>query len=1112
MGGARHWVSRIAAGLSAVLLVGLVSAGPARAEQSLGVTLQSAASAAPASWYNQSWAFRVPISIDNTQSSVALTNYQVKISLPATFDFANTQSNGNDIRFTASDGVTLLSYWIQSYSPSAKTGTIWVNVPALPADAVTTIYMYYDNPAAAAASSGSSTFPFFSNFSDPAWTSLPAMPFNAADETAALVNGKFYIIGGYNNTATNPLASDYQFNPATGAYTAMASMPTARWGPISAAIGNIIYVFGGDTSSNTGTAANQSYNPATNTWAKLASLPAALAFQGITGCTDGTNMYLFYNSLAYRYSPATNTYTKLASMPDPMLSWASCSYVNGNIYVIGGYSNGAVPYTQIYNIAGNSWSVGASMPFALYGTVREDPVIGNDIYILQGQRANGEFSADSYIYNTATNTWSEGSLGPVAADGVAGGADNGQIYTFGGRQDTTGPYGLNFATAYNPADDTGSPWTQVTGGFEESGGSLQEMVPSKGTDNDAAGWGQIRSRSYQTSGNFVMDAQSTQSSAGGSWNSMAIDANSGAYDVNETGYLVPYNDYGVTPTATNIQLENGADFTILTSHSPVSSGSQLFEVTSTSSTISLSTNGSPVLSTNDTTYRNGYLDIETQAPNSSTWSFVFTRQYAANQPSSTVGSEQSAGGSSGNTVSVTNPGSQTGTVGTAASLQVSASDSASGQTLTYSASGLPAGLSISSSTGLISGTPTTAGTSSVTVTATDTTGASGSASFTWTISAATGNTVTVTNPGSQTGTVGTAASLQVSASDSASGQTLTYSASGLPAGLSIDSSSGLISGTPTTAGSYSVTVTAKDTTGATGSASFTWTISAATGNTVTVTNPGSQTGFVGTAASLQVSASDSASGQTLTYSASGLPAGLSISSSTGLISGTPTTAGSSSVTVTATDTTGASGSASFTWTISAPCPCSAWGSGATPASSATTNTTAYELGTRFYTSVNGNVTALRFYKEPGMASTHTGDLWDSNGNLLATVTFTNESASGWQQATLSSPVAITANTPYIVSYVITGGPFGYTQSQFATAGAGSGPVYLYQDGAAGRERGLQRRRPRIPDRHLELHQLLERRRLRAVGQRVAGQHGVGDQPGEPDRFRGDCGEPAGQRE
>ena len=176
------------------------------------------------------------------------------------------------------------------------------------------------------------------------------------------------------------------------------------------------------------------------------------------------------------------------------------------------------------------------------------------------------------------------------------------------------------------------------------------------------------------------------------------------------------------------------------------------------------------------------------------------------------------------------------------------------------------------------------------------------------------NTVTVTSPGSQTGTVGTAVSLQIHATDSASGQTLTYSASGLPAGLSI-SSSGLITGTPTTATSYNTTVTAKDTTGASGSASFTWTINAKAGNTVTVTSPGNQTGTVGTAVSLQIHASDSASGQTLTYSATGLPAGLSISSS-GLISGTPTTAGTSSVTVTATDTTGAKGSASFTWTIS----------------------------------------------------------------------------------------------------------------------------------------------------------------------------------------------------
>ncbi|WP_243436937.1 putative Ig domain-containing protein [Streptomyces sp. FH025] len=108
------------------------------------------------------------------------------------------------------------------------------------------------------------------------------------------------------------------------------------------------------------------------------------------------------------------------------------------------------------------------------------------------------------------------------------------------------------------------------------------------------------------------------------------------------------------------------------------------------------------------------------------------------------------GGTTGNTVTVTNPGAQSGTTGTAVSLQMSATDSASGQTLSYSASGLPAGLSISTS-GLISGTPTAAGSSSVTVTATDGTGASGSTTFGWTVSG-TGGSGGITNGGFETGT------------------------------------------------------------------------------------------------------------------------------------------------------------------------------------------------------------------------------------------------------------------------------------------------------------------------------------------------------------------------
>ncbi|MBS2553532.1 putative Ig domain-containing protein [Catenulispora sp. NL8] len=121
----------------------------------------------------------------------------------------------------------------------------------------------------------------------------------------------------------------------------------------------------------------------------------------------------------------------------------------------------------------------------------------------------------------------------------------------------------------------------------------------------------------------------------------------------------------------------------------------------------------------------------------------------------------SNGGGGTSTIAVSNPGNQTGTVGTAASVQIAASDSAAGQTLTYSATGLPAGLAVNSATGAISGTPTTAGTDSVTVTATDGTGATGSTSFSWTVNAAgTGGSCAggqlLADPGFENGTSDTA--------------------------------------------------------------------------------------------------------------------------------------------------------------------------------------------------------------------------------------------------------------------------------------------------------------------------------------------------------------------
>lgn len=178
-----------------------------------------------------------------------------------------------------------------------------------------------------------------------------------------------------------------------------------------------------------------------------------------------------------------------------------------------------------------------------------------------------------------------------------------------------------------------------------------------------------------------------------------------------------------------------------------------------------------------------------------------------------------------------------------------------------------------------------------------------------------GNTVSVTNPGDQTTAVGGSASLQIKATDSSSTAKLTYSATGLPAGLSINSATGLISGTANTAAASNVTVTVTDDTQASGSTSFKWTVGNPPTGTVTVTNPGSQWGLAGyplfQTVQVKASASD---GGALSFKASNLPAGLAISS-TGLITGTPTKAGTSSVTVTASEANGTTGSTTFSFQI-----------------------------------------------------------------------------------------------------------------------------------------------------------------------------------------------------
>jgi hypothetical protein len=110
----------------------------------------------------------------------------------------------------------------------------------------------------------------------------------------------------------------------------------------------------------------------------------------------------------------------------------------------------------------------------------------------------------------------------------------------------------------------------------------------------------------------------------------------------------------------------------------------------------------------------------------------------------------------------------------------------------------------------------------------------------------------------------------------------------------------------------------------------------------------------------------------------------------------------------------------------------------------------YELGVKFTSDVSGNVTGARFFKQTWMNGfSHVGHLWSSSGALLATAAFTSETASGWEQVNFATPVSISANTTYTISFSSGGGYFGINSTFFANAGVDNAPLHALSNGVSG---------------------------------------------------------------
>lgn len=264
---------------------------------------------------------------------------------------------------------------------------------------------------------------------------------------------------------------------------------------------------------------------------------------------------------------------------------------------------------------------------------------------------------------------------------------------------------------------------------------------------------------------------------------------------------------------------------------------------------------------------------------------------------------------------------QLGTVGTPlASLSELAIDPFPDGSLTYSASGLPAGVTIDPATGQIGGTPTATATDAPSiVTATDGAGVASAITLLWTIAPAPvvpapggPSSVSIAAPVRVVSLQTAYASIGVAAADTRA-QTLTFTAQGLPSGLAINPRTGLISGRVTAApGTYRPIITATDTTGARSHRTVVWIIQ----SPVTIAPIPTQSSVRGRRVALRVYARELIGHRVMRYAATGLPTGVHIDARTGVITGRIAgRRGVHRVTVVVTDSGGARISRGFTWRV-----------------------------------------------------------------------------------------------------------------------------------------------------------------------------------------------------
>jgi hypothetical protein len=220
---------------------------------------------------------------------------------------------------------------------------------------------------------------------------------------------------------------------------------------------------------------------------------------------------------------------------------------------------------------------------------------------------------------------------------------------------------------------------------------------------------------------------------------------------------------------------------------------------------------------------------------------------------------------------------------------------------------------------------------------------------------------------------------------------------------------------------------------------------------VTISTAALPDGTVNMAYSATLTASGGAAPYIWSTNGGLLPPGLTLDTNTGVIAGIPATTGTFNFTIRVNDANHPTQTAvePLGITVTAMPSLTIWPDSAVPGVADGGLDNPVELGMKFRSDVRGTITSIRFYKASANTGTHIGDLWTTNGLLLAAATFTGETDSGWQQVDFGSPVSINSNTVYVASYHCDSGHYSEDDNYFSTAGVDNPPLHVLADGVFG---------------------------------------------------------------